>query len=195
MSIAAFVLLYFGVIRVGIYTRSIPTAAGVPLFSAVVENWLPAGGSLLVFLGIASAIMSTSDTALNMSALTLVKDVFQVKRKNKVVFYAKMATFISGILAAVVALRFDSIINTLGLASEIMAEGLFIPGMALLFFKKKRPLAALLSLIAGGGFSLLVFVRAYGLSLPLPHWPYSLPYGLGLSLAGFVCGYLLDKKQ
>ncbi len=80
------------------------------------------------------------------------------------------------------------------LASEIMAEGLFIPGMYLLFFKKKRPLAALLSLVLGGGFSILVFVNAYGLSLPLPQWPYSLPYGLALSLIGFITGYFFDKK-
>lgn len=194
MSIAAFSILYFWVIRVGIYLRSIPGTSAGDIFGFVVENWLPAGGSLLVFLGIASAIMSTGDTAINIGALTLVKDVFHIKRKNKVVFYAKIATFISGILAAVVALRFDSIIKTLGLASEIMAEGLFIPGMYLLFFKKKRPLAALLSLVLGGGFSILVFVNAYGLSLPLPQWPYSLPYGLALSLIGFIIGYILDKK-
>ncbi len=194
ISIAAFSLLYFWVIRVGIYLRSMPGTTSGDIFGFVVENWLPAGGSLLVFLGIASAIMSTGDTAINIGALTLVKDVFQIKRKNKVVFYARIATFISGILAAVVALRFDSIIKTLGLASEIMAEGLFIPGMYLLFFKKKRPLAALLSLVLGGGFSILVFVNAYGLSLPLPQWPYSLPYGLALSLIGFVIGYFFDKK-
>jgi SSS family solute:Na+ symporter len=71
--------------------------------------------------------------------------------------------------------------------------GLFIPGMYALFFKKKRPLAALLSLVLGGGFSIIVFVNAYGLALPLPQWPYSLPYGLSLSLLGFITGYLLDK--
>jgi SSS family solute:Na+ symporter len=194
MSIAAFSILYFWVIRVGIYLRSIPGTSAGDMFGFMVEHWLPAGGSLLVFLGIASAIMSTGDTAVNIGALTLVRDVFQIKRKNKVVFYAKISTFISGILAAVVALRFDSIIKTLGLASEIMAEGLFIPGMYLLFFKKKRPLAALLSLVLGGGFSILVFINAYGLSLPLPQWPYSLPYGLALSLIGFIMGYILDKK-
>lgn len=194
MSIAAFSILYFWVIRVGIYLRSMPGTTSGDIFGFVVENWLPAGGSLLVFLGIASAIMSTGDTAINIGALTLVKDVFQIKQNKKVVFYARIATFISGILAAVVALRFDSIIKTLGLASEIMAEGLFIPGMYLLFFKKKRPLAALLSLVLGGGFSILVFINAYGLSLPLPEWPYSLPYGLALSLIGFIIGYFFDKK-
>ena len=153
------------------------------------------GGSILVFLGIAAAITSTAATAFNVGALTLVKDVIRIKHKNRTALYARMATFICGALAVLVALRFNSIIKTLGLASEIMAEGLFIPGIYMLFFKKKKPLAALLSLILGGGFSIVVFINAYGLSLPLPQWPESLPYGLGLSLLGFVIGYLLDKKK
>ncbi len=197
MSIAAFSILYYMVIRTGIHLRAFGNGSQEAgnLFGSVIENWLPASGSLLVFLGIAAAIMSTADTALNMGALTLVKDVFRVKRKNKTVFYARIATLACGLLAALIALKFDSIIKTLGLASEIMAEGLFIPGMYMLFFKKKRPLAALLSLVLGGGFSLLVFINAYGLSLPLPQWPYSLPYGLGLSMIGFIVGYLFDKRR
>ena len=194
MSIAAFAGLYFMVILVGIYLRDFQGPESGSIFAFVVKNWLPLGGSVLVFLGIAAAIMSTADTAINVGALTLVKDVFQIKHKNRVVVYARAATFISGILAVLIALKFDSIIKTLGLASEIMAEGLFIPGMYMLFFKKKKPLAALLSLILGGGFSIIVFINAYGLSLPLPQWPYSLPYGLALSLLGFIAGYSLDKR-
>jgi SSS family solute:Na+ symporter len=76
-----------------------------------------------------------------------------------------------------------------------MAEGLFIPGMAALLFKIKKPLAGLLSLLAGGIFAILVFLKAFGLALPVPQWPYSLPYGLLLSLLGFVVGYLLDKSS
>ncbi|MCP5048581.1 MAG: sodium:solute symporter family protein [bacterium] len=200
MSIAAILVLYFLVIQVAINLRSIPGTAMVDgdLLGFVIKNWLPDWGSILVFLGIAAAIMSTADTALNIGALTLVKDVFQTKQKSKSVFHARIATFTCGGLAVLIALRFNSIIKTLGLASEIMAEGLFIPGMYMLFFKQKRPLAALLSLILGGGFSILVFLNAYqpfGLSLPLPQWPYSLPYGLALSVIGFITGYLLDRRE
>jgi len=191
MSIAAFSVLYFFVILVGIHLRGFSSEGDE--FGFVIKNGIPIGGSLLVFLGIAAAIMSTADTAINVGALTLVKDVFQIKHKNRVVLYAKIATFISGVLAVLIALKFDSIIKTLGLASEIMAEGLFIPGIYALLFKKKRPLAALLSLVLGGGFSMIVFFNAYGLLLPLPQWPYSLPYGLALSLIGFITGYFLDK--
>ncbi len=196
MSIAALAFFYLLVIQAGVYSRNFPaTENTADVLSVVIKNWLPMGGGVLVFLGIAAAITSTAATAMNVGALTLVKDVILIKRKNRTVLYARIATFICGALAALVALRFNSIIKTLGLASEIMAEGLFIPGMYMLFFKKKRPLAALLSLLLGGGFSIVVFINAYGLSLPLPQWPDSLPYGLALSLLGFVIGYLLDKKK
>jgi len=193
MSVVAFSILYLIVILVGIYLREFPGREN--LFGFFIKNWLPAGGSLLVFLGIAAAIMSTSDTALNISALTLVKDVFNIKNKSRIILYAKIGTFFSGLLAVLIALKLDSIIKTLGLASEIMAEGMFIPGMYALFFKKKQPMAALLSLVLGGGFSILVFLNAYAISLPLPQWPYSLPYGLGLSLLGFSLGYIIDKNR
>lgn len=194
-SVFSFIVLYYMVIRIGIYLRSTPGTSGENLFGSFIHHWLPVGGSLLVFLGIAAAIMSTADTAINIASLTLVKDVLPLKHTTRSVFWGRLSTFFSGILAALIALRFDSIIKTLGLASEIMAEGLFIPGMYLLFFKKKRPLAALFSLILGGGFSLLVFLNAYGLSLPLPQWPYSLPYGLSLSLIGFFIGFLFQRNS
>lgn len=195
MAIGAFAGLYYMVIQVGIYMRGIPEAGqnSIDMLGALIKNWLPAGGSVLVFLGIAAAIMSTADTAINVGALTLVKDVLHVKKKTRALLLAKISTIVCGGLAILIAIRFNSIIKTLGLASEIMAEGLFIPGMYMLFFKQKRPFAALFSLILGGGFSLLVFVNAYQAFLPLPQWPYSLPWGLGLSLLGFVLGYGLDQ--
>jgi SSS family solute:Na+ symporter len=193
LSVGAIIILYILITLIGIGMRNFPP--GENIFSSVAKNWLPTAGSLLVFLGIAAAIMSTTDTAINISALTLIKDVFQLKKQTRLLLYAKIATFTSGIFAILIALRFRSIIKTLGLASEIMAEGLFIPGMYLLIFRKKRPSAALGSLLLGGGFSILVFFNAFGLPLSLPSWPYSLPYGLSLSLLGFIIGFLIDKKS
>jgi SSS family solute:Na+ symporter len=70
-----------------------------------------------------------------------------------------------------------------------MAEGLFIPGMAMLFLKKKLPAAGLLSLLLGGGFSLLSFFDDAGIvHLSLPDWPRSVPVGMALSVAGFIIG-------
>lgn len=193
ISIIAFSILYILIILIAICLRKFPVNSN--FFSNIIKNSLPLSGSILVFIGIGAAIMSTADSAINIGALTLVKDVFNLKDKKKVIPFSKISTFISGSLAVLIALEFNSIIKTLGLASEIMAEGLFIPGMYALFFKKRKPFAALLSIILGGGFSIIVFINAYGLKLPIPEWPYSLPYGLSLSLIGFLIGYFIDKKN
>lgn len=196
MSLVGLAFLYFWVIQIGVYLRNFTgTENTSDVLSVVIKNWLPVGGGILIFMGIAAAITSTAATAFNIGALTLVKDVIYIKHKNRTAIYSRIGTFICGALAVMVALRFSSIIKTLGLASEIMAEGLFIPGMYMLFFKKKKPLAALLSLLLGGGFSIVVFVNAYGLSLPLPQWPDSLPYGLALSSLGFIIGYIFNRKK
>ncbi len=190
LSIIAIILLYSSVIFIAISIRSLPN----PSLGHLINHALPQTAGILVFIGIAAAIMSTSDTAINLGALTLVKDILPGSISPQMIHYSQISTFITGGLAALVALRFDSIIKTLGLASEIMAEGLFIPGMVALFYKIRKPLAGLLSILAGGGFAMLVFLNAYGLSLPLPEWPDSLPYGLLLSLTGFIIGFLLDKS-
>ena len=82
----------------------------------------------------------------------------------------------------------------IGLASEIMTEGLFIPGMAMLFMKKKRPTAGMLSLVLGGGYSFLGFLSEINvLSIGWPAWPYSIPYGLGICFMGFAAGWIFDS--
>jgi SSS family solute:Na+ symporter len=147
----------------------------------------------LIFVGVAAAIMSTMDTAINTGAFTLSRDVVQRflpgSAGSRQVLVSRLATLLVGALAFLVATRFESILKTLGLASEIMAEGLFVPGLAMLYVKKRMPLAGLLSLILGGGFSFLSFASASRLiPLGLPAWPYSVPWGVGLSLAGYLAG-------
>jgi SSS family solute:Na+ symporter len=93
-----------------------------------------------------------------------------------------------------IAVRLPSILQTLGLASEILAEGLFVPGMAMFVLKKRTPLAGALSLILGGGFALLSFLSTLKIfSLGLPAWPYSVPYGVGLSIFGYLAGRLIGR--
>jgi SSS family solute:Na+ symporter len=119
--------------------------------------------------------------------------IFPASRLSPVLT-GRLATFLVGAAAFLVASRFQSILKTIGLSSEIMAEGFFVPGVAMIFLKKRIPLAGLLSLCLGGGFSILSFLGAVNvLPLRLPAWPFSVPYGLALSGLGFVAGFALEK--
>ena len=106
----------------------------------------------------------------------------------------RLATLLVAALAFIVAMQFQSILKTLGLSSEIMAEGLFVPGLAMIFSTRRAPLAGLLSLCLGGGFAILCFLGAMNiLPLGLPAWPYSVPYGVGISLSGYIAGLALER--
>jgi len=153
----------------------------------------------ILFVGIIAAIMSTMDTAINTGALSLTRDVLQQifpsGRLMNAVPTSRLSTFLLGALAFLIATRLQGILKSLGLASAIMTEGLFIPGIAMVFMRRKYPAAGFVALILGGGYCLAGFMCETGI-LPLhwPEWPYSVPYGLFLSLFGFLAGLLYDKR-
>ncbi len=200
-SAGAFVFLYGLAVFIGL--RSLPLFSGRtlphPLISELITSKAGMLGGGLLFVAVIAAILSTMDTAINTGALTLTRDIyFEVSHRagaNSLlaVKAGRLATFLVALLAFGIATRFQSILQTLGLASEIMAEGLFVPGMAMFIFKRKRPLAGGLSLLCGGGFVMLGFLSTLKIwPLSLPQWPNSLPYGVTLSIIGFVLGCLLD---
>lgn len=197
---AALACLYILTMMAGVLSR--PLFGGVPpaspLVPALISDKLgPWLGSLL-FAAVVAAVVSTLDTALSAAGLALARDVFGRKSSGapeRGAATGRIALVIAAAAAFLVATRFQSILKTIGLASEIMAEGFFVPGLAMILSKRRRPLAGLLSLGLGGGFAIASFLSASGVaSLPIPAWPFSLPYGLGLSFFGFLVGALLDRS-
>jgi SSS family solute:Na+ symporter len=198
---AALFGLYGLVVFIGIF--AVRMFAGAPLSGPVVSEIIaakagPVFGGVL-FVAVLGAILSTMDTAVNTGALSLTRDVLQQAvpfARMRPVLAGRAATVLVAVLAFAVAARLQSILKTIGLASEIMAEGLFVPGMAMIFIRRRVPLAGLLSLGLGGGFAVLSFLGASGvLRLGLSSWPFSVPYGVGLSVVGYVAGCALDRGQ
>jgi SSS family solute:Na+ symporter len=161
-----------------------------------------AGGffGAVLFLAVLAAVLSTLDAALNAGAFSLTQDILRgVRRVGNgagSLKWGRISTLILGVGAFLVASRFQDILRTLGLASKIMAEGLFIPGVAAIFMRRKAPLAGLLSLGAGGGYAFLCFLEETGvLPLGLPLWPASLLTGLAASGTGFLFGWVVERLR
>jgi SSS family solute:Na+ symporter len=201
---AAFLLavFYAGIVAAGmLFLPLLPDgASGAPLVTAFIS--LEAGSFLggLLFVTVLAAILSTMDAALNAGAFALTKDLLgrgaEAMEGRRPVKLARITTVGLALAAFIAATRFENILETLGLASKVMAEGLLIPGLAALFLKKKIPLAGLLSLLCGGGYAVLCSLTEAGLlGLPLPRWPWSLPLGVGLGAAGFLAGLLLERGR
>jgi SSS family solute:Na+ symporter len=170
-----------------------------PLVSEIIASSAGPVFGRVLFVAVLAAILSTMDTAVNTGALSLTRDVYlQFFRSPKVgpVQAGRLATLVVGVSAFLIAGRFQSILKTIGLSSEIMAEGLFVPGIAMIFMKKRFPMAGLLSLCLGEGFSIMSFLgEMHVLPLHLPVWPFSVPYGISLSLLGFGTGMALERVK
>jgi SSS family solute:Na+ symporter len=197
-------LFYAGIVALGLLFLAAPPAgaAGVPLVTRFVSS--QAGSFLggLVFVTVLAAILSTMDAALNAGAFTLTKDLLGRRSgggggggpEGRSLGLARLTSAALAAAAFLIAARLGDILKTLGLASTIMAEGLFIPGLAALFLKKKAPLAGLLALVLGGGHATVCFLAESGLGLfPVPAWPRSVPLGVGLGAAGFLAGLALER--
>jgi len=198
---ATLFLLYGLVVLVGIFSLTLFSGQllSKPLVSEIIASKVGVFFGGILFVAVVSAILSTMDTAINTGALALTRDVYEQlfsSPRERAVLVSRLATILVGGVAFLVATRFQSILKTLGLSSEILAEGFFVPGLAMIFLKKRLPLAGLLSLCLGAGFAVLSFLVAINvLSLNLPTWPFSVPYGLGLSLLGFFIGLAIDLMK
>jgi SSS family solute:Na+ symporter len=201
---AVFIVLYGLVVFVGV--RSLPLFPGhslsYPVVAEIAASKVGVLGGGFLFVAVVAAILSTMDTAINTGAMTLTRDVLarvelpSCAGPGRAVRTGRLATLVVALLAFGIASRLQSILQTLGLASEIMAAGLFVPGMAMFVLKKRTPLAGALSLALGGGFALLSFLSTLKIApLSLPAWPYSVPYGVGLSIVGFGAGLLIDRHS
>ena len=195
-------LLYAAIVAVGILFLPIfkGTADGRLLVSRfIAEAAGPVLGTVL-FVTVMAAILSTMDAAINTGALSATRDIYQQVFPRtpdlKLVRVSRWATFAVGAAALAVAFRFQDILKTIGLASQIMAEGLFIPGIAMLFLRRRLPLAGLLSLLLGGGFCIIAFLNDAGaVRLSIPTWPYSVPLGVASSAAGFLLGAGIEAMK
>ena len=174
--------------------------AGLGAAASPIKFWENLGGAVggLVMVAVAAAIMSTMDTAINTGALSLTRDVYQEafppSRKYGLITVSRISTLFVGISAFIIATEIQSILKTLGLASEIMTVGLFIPGIFMLFTDKKRPAAGLLGLGGGAAYALWGFFCHIGwIPMDWPEWPYSVPAGLGICAAGFIAGWIWDS--
>jgi len=189
------IVLIIGMLAWAVFGGLVPGQSVLSLIISSKTNWMLGG---IIFTAISAAIMSTLDTAINTGAMSLTRDIVQrmffpdgVKR---VVLVSRMMTLLIAGIALLIASQIKSILLSLGLASEIMTAGFFIPGIAMIFMRRRAPLAGFLSLTLGALFSLTGFLSQMGFFPQiLPEWPYSVPYGLLLSFFGFMIGLTIDR--
>ena len=81
----------------------------------LIDHIIPVGLQGIVIVGLLAAVMSTADSDLNITSITLVKDFFQpifnLSNQKNMLIIARITNIIVGSLAILIALRFNSIVD------------------------------------------------------------------------------------
>ncbi|MDA3868099.1 MAG: sodium:solute symporter family protein [Salinivirgaceae bacterium] len=139
---------------------------GLPLFLRTI---LPPGLMGIMMAAYFSAIMSTADSCLMASSGNIITDLLKLpsQASKKYLRIGQGITLFIGVLAVLLALQMENVLELMLYSYAFMVSGLFVPVIAIFFMKKKSPTAAIASMIIGGGTTLVLIFGNFPLPLNL----------------------------
>lgn len=152
---------------------------GLPL---LLRTYLPVGMMGIMLSAYFSAIMSTADSCLIAASGNLLTDIVQFKRIKNRLKVSQAITLLTGLLAMFIAYQMPFVLELMLNSYAVMVSGLFIPLIGGLFFGIRHTKAAMVSMITGGGITLLFII----LNISLPFGLDPIFYGLGSALLTFL---------
>ena len=134
----------------------------------LIRDILPVGVTGIVIASYFSAIMSTADSCLMASSGNIVNDVlerylFRNISKKQSIRLSMLATLVIGVLAIVMASRFNTVLDAILYAYSFMVSGLFIPTLGAYFWKRASSAGAFSGMLSGGGLTLILLTGAASL--------------------------------
>jgi len=173
----------------GYNATNLDAEMGLPV---LLKNILPVGFLGIVLSAYFSAIMSTADSCLMAASGNVLTDVLGMHRSKNSLLLSQLITLITGSVALLLALRMSSVLELMLHSYSFMVSGMIVPVLAALFLKRPDPLAALVSMLTGGGTTLLLIITGINLPLGLD----ANIYGIGIALTFYVIiDVFSDNKQ
>jgi len=125
---------------------------GLPL---LLRNILPIGLMGLMMSAYFSAILSTADSCLMAASGNFVTDVMGFfDKREKGIRFSQWITLIIGAVAIVLATFMQNVLDLMLYSYAFMVSGLLVPVLGMIFQKNPSPIAAIISMIGGGGTTL-----------------------------------------
>jgi SSS family solute:Na+ symporter len=157
---------------------------GLPL---LLRTILPVGLMGLMMSAYFSAIMSTADSCLMAASGNVQTDIlrklFRLPEGTKYTLrLSQLITFIIGVLALVLALQMENVLELMLYSYAFMVSGLFVPVIGAFYWKRGSTIAAFWAMLAGGSTTLVLTL----LSIKLPFGLDPNIFGITASLIVFV---------
>ena len=197
-----FIPLYIFVAIIGVAAGVIYTEMPEEgIVAALTLDFLGPVLGMVVFLGIASAILSTMSSAVNSGAL-YVSDFYlsyinSNAREKDIKKIGAIATVSISIVAMIIALRIPDTLWVLWLSSDILAVGVLVPLLGCFLWRRATSTGAVSAITIGSAFVLYNFMIDLGVKLPY-FWPIGtnrILIGMMISLGVFIIVSLLTKQE
>ncbi|MBN2288527.1 MAG: sodium:solute symporter family protein [Candidatus Glassbacteria bacterium] len=163
-------LMAFSGVVLGMFARVLfPEAEsemGLPL---LIKHILPVGVTGIVIASYFSAIMSTADSCLMASSGNFAGDLlqrywFRQTSEKRLIGLSQAVTLLVGVVAVVIASRFEKVLDAILYAYAFMVSGLFVPTLGAYFWKSASSTGAFWAMLLGGSFT--IFLQLGKRSLP-----------------------------
>ncbi|MDA9163524.1 sodium:solute symporter family protein [Rickettsiaceae bacterium] len=105
----------------------------------LIDHMIPTGIQGLVVVGLLAAVMSTADSDLNITSVTIVKDflspIFNIKNQTRMLIIARIVNVAIGSLAIVIALSFSQVVDLVIFIAGFWGPIVIVPLVMALFGK------------------------------------------------------------
>lgn len=154
-------ILYAGLILLGGATTVALLGAGLGVenpdaaFPTLLTQYVPTGVGVVIILAVMSAILSTTDTRLHATGMTVARDLYSWMRPNaddhRLMKVSRISTIVLGLSATAIAVDPPgTIISLYGLRAVLLTTAFFLPVYVALFWADLDG-RAVLTAVAGGG--------------------------------------------
>lgn len=185
-------MAFSGVILGMLARVAFPESEAEAALPMMLNHVLPVGIAGFVLAAYFSAVMSTADSCLIAASGNIENDLLRrMKWKSTGMLYRSvLVTVILGVISFLLATWFNSVLNIVLQSYAFMVSGLLIPTLVGYFSKTPHALSALVSMVGGGGITLLLIF--FEVSLPFGLEPAI--YGLLASLVLYFSAKLIFQK-
>jgi SSS family solute:Na+ symporter len=169
------------------------------VLTRLVMDYFPIGLKGLLLVGMLSALMSTADICILTASANTTRDIYQryinpQVEPKRLLRMSMFASAVVGLIATLMAWVMQDVINILLVAFTINSAALFLPSIAMVYFKRVNKAAAFWSttcslaiVIAWYALSQFSDIRVFQLS---PLWP-----GLLVSFLVFALISITDRER
>ena len=126
--------------------------------------------------------MSTADSCLMASSGNILTDILRKHQSKNSLKYSQILTLMVGLMALLLALRMENVLELMLMSYSFMVSGMIIPVLFSLFSRSPDSSAALVSMVTGGATTLLL--QLFSIPLPLELDPNI--FGITASLLAYI---------